>query len=68
MEHPLPLIEVEPIRQKMEVLDVLIQMYNDRILRFKIRESTLAFRPEDEALIIGLCRDGDVVSFEHEKE
>ena len=43
-------------------------MYNDRIQRFTIGESTLAFRHEDVALIMGLHCDRDVVSFKHEKK
>lgn len=38
-------------------------MYDDRTQHFKIDKSTLSFRPEDVAFIMGLEFNGDVVSF-----
>lgn len=45
-----------------------MQMYNNGIQLFKIGESTLAFRAEDVALVIGMPYEGDVISFKHHKE
>lgn len=57
--------DVSLVMQERRVLDALLQVYNDRNQHFKIGESILPFKVEDVALILGLCCDGDIVSFKH---
>lgn len=42
-----------------------MQMYDDDIHYFNIGKSTLTFRPEDVAFIMGLRCEGDIVSFKY---
>lgn len=44
----------------------VVEVYDDRSQCFKIVESMVSFRAEDVTLILGLCCDGDTLSFKHE--
>lgn len=61
------LMDDASIIQERGVLDALLQVYDNRNQRFKIGESILPFKAEDVALILGLCCEGDIVSFKHKR-
>ncbi|KAH7672129.1 hypothetical protein IHE45_09G032900 [Dioscorea alata] len=61
-------IDVTPMLQERGVLDVILQVYNEKKQGFQIRQSLLVFRAEDVTLILGLRCDGDIVSFKNEKD
>ncbi|KAH7672124.1 hypothetical protein IHE45_09G032500 [Dioscorea alata] len=62
------IMDVALVKQERGVFDVLLQVYDDGNQWFRIVESTLPFREEDVALILGLRCNGDIVSFKHERD
>lgn len=56
-------MDIKPVLQERGVLNVLMQVYDDRNMRYKIGESMLLFRIEDVPLILDLRYDRDIVSF-----